>query len=55
MKKEKMEHYRSQTYKQLQALNLLDIVIVSKRKRTSHSMESMLIPFPLSRVSKGKW
>jgi hypothetical protein len=28
-----MELYRTETYKQLQALNLLDVVIVSKIKK----------------------
>lgn len=28
-----MELYRAETYKQLQVLNLLDVVIVSKRKK----------------------
>jgi hypothetical protein len=32
IRKEKMELYRAETYKQLQALNLLDLVIVSKEK-----------------------
>jgi len=32
-KKDKMELYRTETYKQLQVLNLLDVVIVSKRKK----------------------
>jgi hypothetical protein len=30
-----MELYRAETYKQLQVLNLLDVVIVSKREKTS--------------------
>ena len=30
LKKDKMEIYRAETYKQLQVLNLLDVVIVSQ-------------------------
>lgn len=35
-----MELYRNETYKQLQVLNLLDIVIVSKMKKTSNFVYS---------------
>lgn len=57
-RKEKMELYRAETYKQLQMLNLLDVVIVSiEHKQFWSSFElirTISSMFPLSIISRRK-